>query len=324
MAKQTIKRYMDEGLTINEAFDEFILEKTALNLSRKTLIDYDSSMKHFKKELDIDGDIFLVEDIDAKAFYKWINVMKGRGIKDVTVNSHLALVRAFFYWCMSEERQYIKQPFKIKLLRVQEAAPKHYSEEEVEALTQKPKVMASFTEWRSWAVISFIIGTGARASTVCEVKMGDIDFTNKEITLGHTKNNKALIVPLSPALESVLKEYIRIWRRTALPTSWLFPTRANSQLNANSLWAGTERFFRIRGVDKTSIHGLRHTFAVGWVRNNGNMFALQKILGHSCLDMTRKYVKLFAEDIKVDFELYNPLDTIKRNKNKKQTIKKSV
>ena len=60
-----------------------------------------------------------------------------------------------------------------------------------------------------------------------------------------------------------------------------------------------------RGVETTGIHRYRHTFAKQWILNGGNVVALQKILGHASLDMTRKYVKLFSEDIKDDFDLIN-------------------
>ena len=52
-------------------------------------------------------------------------------------------------------------------------------------------------------------------------------------------------------------------------------------------------------------------------------FALQKILGHQDLAMTRRYVKLFSEDIKEDFDRFNPLDTIKKNSRRTQKVKRS-
>jgi integrase/recombinase XerD len=60
-----------------------------------------------------------------------------------------------------------------------------------------------------------------------------------------------------------------------------------------------------------------------WVKNNGSEIKLQKILGHSTLDMTRRYVKLFAEDIKEDFDEFSPLDTIKRSQKRTQTVKRT-
>jgi len=65
---------------------------------------------------------------------------------------------------------------------------------------------------------------------------------------------------------------------------------------------------RGRGVNRTNLHGLRHSFERGWIRNNGNVFTLQKILGHSSQEMTRRYVKLFDDELKQDFDQFSPLD----------------
>ena len=66
-----------------------------------------------------------------------------------------------------------------------------------------------------------------------------------------------------------------------------------------------------------------YAFARGWIKNNGNTFALQKMLGHSTLDMTRKYVNLFNEDIKEDFDSYNPLDNLKKCAKRRQAVRRN-
>ena len=138
----------------------------------------------------------------------------------------------------------------------------------------------------------------------------------------HTKNKRSQIIPLSPTLETILKEYIRTWRYDADADSWLFPNICDEQLTANALKHSFAKFCHDRGVDRTSIHGLRHNFAKGWVKNNGNMFVLQKILEHSTLDMTRRYVRLFGDDLKEDYDRYSPLDTIKRAGKREHKVKR--
>lgn len=150
-----------------------------------------------------------------------------------------------------------------------------------------------------------------------------MQFGRREIILEQTKNKKAQIIPLSSSLETVLKEYIRVWRKEANPNSFLFCNVGEEQLTTNALRLSFAKYCKDRGVEKTSIHGLRHTFAKGWIKNNGNTFALQKMLGHSTLDMTRKYVNLFNEDIKEGFDSYNPLDNLKKGASRRKNVKRT-
>ena len=67
----------------------------------------------------------------------------------------------------------------------------------------------------------------------------------------------------------------------------------------------------------------QYDFAKDWIRNTGDVFRLQKLLGHTSLDMTRNYVNMFSEDLKKDFEEYNPLDRLKKGYSRTHTVKKS-
>ncbi|MFW6030665.1 MAG: tyrosine-type recombinase/integrase [Halanaerobiales bacterium] len=79
-----------------------------------------------------------------------------------------------------------------------------------------------------------------------------------------------------------------------------------------------KRYHKKRGVKSTSIHKYRHTFAKLAIMKGIDPLRLQKILGHSTLDMTRKYVNLFGIDLKEGFNKYNPLEQFNHYK---ETIK---
>ena len=309
-----------EVTTLEAAFNEYLMEKEARNLSPKTLTNYQDTFNVFMNFNSFDSNTE-AKEVTSKHIYKWISVMKQNAIKPSSINHYLRDMRAFLYWCMDADRAYIEKPFKIQLIEGQEEQLKLFTDDEVAALLEKPRRNDSFAEWRSWAIVNWVLATGNRAATICDVRISDINYGKKEITLHHTKNKKAQILPLSSSLEVVLKEYIRMWRWDSVD-GWLFPNVGEEQLTTHALRLAFGRYCKNRGVTHANIHGLRHNFAKGWVQNNGNMFALQKILGHSSLDMTKKYVRLFAEDIKEDYDKFNPLDTIKRTQRRTQTIKK--
>ena len=51
-----------------------------------------------------------------------------------------------------------------------------------------------------------------------------------------------------------------------------------------------------------TLHAFRHSFAVNYLRRGGNVFHLQRVLGHSSLEMTRRYGNLLTEDLQAVHE----------------------
>ena len=313
--KRRIKRNdTPEKMLISLAFDEFIYQKEAHGIAPKTIKNYRQSFGYFMDFHELADDSTL-DEIKPAHFYEWANTLKLDGVRISSINHYLRDVRTFFYWCMDEDRGYMEKPFRIEEVKGQEALPKMFSDEDLEELLIKPQRHENFGTWRTWAIVNWVLATGNRAATICEAKVTDVDYKRMEITLGHTKNRKAQIVPLSPSLATILKEYTRVFKIDY----WLFPNVGGEQLTTNALSQSFSRYCKEREVEHTNIHGLRHNFAKIFIRNNGNHFKLQKLLGHSTLDMTRRYVKLYTEDLKEDYEKYSPLDTIK--KGSKRTLK---
>jgi integrase/recombinase XerD len=326
--KRTITRTQGYDYTpIGQAFEEFIMEKEFRNLSPATIKSYVDTFNLFRKfaEIELDDN---PNEIGLDVFYHWMHSMKIDGIRISSINHYLRDLRAFFYWMMDADRRYIEKPFKVKMMEGQEETFKMFSDEEIDALLMKPSRNDSFVAWRNWAIVNWVLATGNRAATICEVQIGDVNFNHKEIILRHTKNKKAQVIPLSTSLSTVLKEYIKMWRaykaegvRTT-KEDYLFCDISQSQMTTNALKHSFSKYCTSRDVAHTNIHGLRHNFAKMWIVNNGSMAKLQNILGHSSLEMTRKYVKLFGQDLKDDYDKFSPLDTIKRSAKRSQTVLK--
>lgn len=316
--KRKITRATKQDVTIYEAFDTFIDEKKSLNKSKATITSFEGSFKRWSEYIESREMSTNLEDIDTGHFYAFSNYCLNEEMKPTTLNHYLRDIRAFLYWCM--EKKLIDPPFKVKLVTEQEVIKETYSDDEKLALIRKPSKNASFVEWRTWAIINWILATGNRASTVCEMKLGDLNYQRKEIIIRKTKTNKAMILPFSSALIVVMREYTKMWRNDADDESYLFPNVGEEQLTVNALKHSIAKYNKNRGVEKTSTHALRHTFAKDWIRNTGDVFRLQKLLGHSTLEMTRRYVNMFSEDLKQGFEEYNPLDRLKKNNSRTQKV----
>jgi integrase/recombinase XerD len=235
---------------------------------------------------------------------------------DITINSYLRTIRAFLYWLM--EGGYIKR-FRISIPRADKKIKETYSEAELNLLLKKPDIKkCDFIEYRMWAFSNYLLATGNRISSALNLLVCDIDFGNSLITINKTKNRKAQIIPMSKVLSNVLKEYLQ-YRGDEL-TDYVFCTETGGKSALRTFQDALADYNRSRGVMKTSAHLYRHTFAKQWILNGGDIFRLQKILGHSDLTVVKEYVQMFGNDLSIDFDRFNPLDQLGMN-NKQNKIK---
>lgn len=307
-------------VTVGQAFEDFLQDKRENNLADKTIFNYQQSYDYFVAfELDDNQDLD-INEVTKLIVGQWIQSMLDANMRITTINHYLRDIRTFLYWCMNEDRRYINEPYKISLVKGQEPLPKLFGDEEVNALLQKPLTQRDWVEWRTWAIVNWVVGTGNRAATVCNIKIGDLDFNNKEVALRHTKNKQAQKIPLPSGLIGVIKEYIRKCRKGCKPKDWLFPSVTNEQLSYGALAKSFRMYCLDRGAEHTSIHGLRHYFATDWIRNGGRGDNLQKLLGHSTYDMTQNYIKLVNEDLKENLDEFNPLNKFKKGSTRSRKV----
>lgn len=319
MAKRKFKQSYDTKITLDEAFTQFIEAKTANNLSQKTIRNYEQSYRIFYDYHELNS-TFHLEELELRYFYKWINHMRNNEVRPQSINHYLRDWRTFLNWCHLVDL--IQEPIKIKEIEVQDELPKMYTDDEMAVMLEKPRQGDGFSSWRSWALISTVYATGLRASSLCALKLEDLNFQRGELAINKQKNKKAGILPITPALATTLKEYINKWLRECEPTDWLFPSITGEQFNVGALNHSIQRYCSERGIEGHGIHSVRHNFARDMILNGAGEFRLQRYLNHSDIQMSQHYVKLFSADLKKDAESYSPLDNAKKSlKRKNKFIK---
>lgn len=310
MAK--IKMTKKSTITFQEGYKEFLTYCKVRNLREATIKHYDDSLKTIYKFIEPNTPL---NDITRDTVNNFIlNCKENLNIKDTTLVTYLRALKTILYYFM--ELGYVEK-FKIPIPRADKEPIEVYTEEELNILLKKVDT-DSFAEFRNWCIINFLLGTGCRVNSLVNIKNKDVDFDNATVYLNVTKNRKPLAIPLSKHLIKILREYMSI--REGEIEDYLFCTDFGNKINSNTLSHQLAMYNRKRGVMKTGIHRYRHTFAKNWILNGGDIFRLQKILGHSTMDIVRNYVNMFDEDIKKDFNTFNPLESI-LTKNNKTNIK---
>lgn len=289
-------------------FNDFIRIGKIKNLSDRTIKYYECAFSYLTNHI---SEKTLCCSIDKETIYGFIEYLKKRNpnISPVTINTYVRGVRAIFYHLM--ELGYINK-FKIELIQSTKKIKPTYTDDELNILLKKPNVKTcSFKEYRNWVIVNYLLATGNRARTVINVKICDIDFSSGLIKLSATKNKKQQLVPISNTLNIILTEYLKY--RKGNPDEYLFCNMYGQQMTQDSLHNAILNYNRSRSITKTSIHLFRHTFAKKWILNGGDIFRLQKLLGHSSLDIVKEYVDMFSCDLMKDFNSFNPLESMNTN-----------
>ena len=293
------------AVTIGDSIKYFLASKKARGITEKTIHNYSQSISFFLRDMGL-NDSSLISLVNDSTIIGWVKMMRDKGMKVTTINHYLTDVRTFLYFCMEEN--YLK-PFKINLMKGQAEAPKFYNDEEISVLLKKPSSKDTFTNYRTWIVICFILATGARASTLVNIRLSDISFSNGEVRYRHLKNKTVATVPLSSSLSKVLREYLNTWSREK-EDGYLFCDMSENQCTVSSLYQSMEHYCKSRGVEHKGLHALRHSFSRLYILNGGDAFSLQRILTHKSITMTNRYVHLFADDLKKNYESFAPLDNL--------------
>ena len=292
--------------TIEETFSDFIISKKTKGLAEKTLQSYQSQFQAVARHMDVKMDIAMLQKADLDAM---IISMRDASLSPNSINSYTRTLKSFFSWCNEQGITRLNIP----LYKAEETVKETYSDAELAALLKKPDIRkATFAEYRDWVIINFLLNCGSRAATVRAIQIRDVDLDGGMVFYRHTKNRKAQVIPLCSAMVAILREYLR--HRGGEAADYLFCTETGSQLTENGLRQSIARYNTRRGVQKTSIHLFRHTFARKYLIDcGGDAFTLQKLLGHSTLAMTKHYCAIFDADLTKNYDNFSPLAQLKSN-----------
>lgn len=292
--------------TIEETFSDFIISKKTKGLAEKTLQSYQSQFQAVARHMDVKMDIAMLQKADLDAM---IISMRDASLSPNSINSYTRTLKSFFSCCNEQGITRLNIP----LYKAEETVKETYSDLELSALLKKPDIRkATFAEYRDWVIINFLLNCGSRAATVRAIQIRDVDLDGGMVFYRHTKNRKAQVIPLCSAMVSILREYLR--HRGGEAADYLFCTETGSQLTENGLRQSIARYNTRRGVQKTSIHLFRHTFARKYLIDcGGDAFTLQKLLGHSTLAMTKHYCTIFDADLTKNYDNFSPLAQMKSN-----------
>ena len=321
------------GLSISKAIDGFIQFKSAEGLSHWTVSNYERTLHHWLERQE-DVDISAVSSNDIREYLNYMrndyvprritggneNKLSSKSIRNIYV-----AFLSFFHWASDE--------FNIPNPMSRVPAPKYtvpvvepFTQEDVEALlkvcdfSEEAKTvnrrkfrMRRPTARRDRAIILALLDTGLRASELCSLRVGAVDLRTGKVTvkhgaLGGAKGGKSRTVYLGKTARKAVWRYLADREDGDDPDAPLFLGKLNRLMNKDSLRLLLNSLGAKAGLQKCYPHRFRHTFAITYLRSGGDVFTLQMLLGHSTLDMVRRYALIAEIDMERVHRKASPVD----------------
>lgn len=297
---------IENGITFEEGCEEYILDCKSRNLREGTIRHYRDTMVQMKKYI---GSDTLVKEMTVETFNDFVVELRDNPLlNDQSLNTYARDLKTIMRFFM--KREYIPY-FKIDVPKADKQPIETYTDRELQVLLKKPNLKhCTFTEYKSWVMTNFLLSTGVRRNSIINIKIKDVDLEADVVHINITKSRKPIIIPLNADIKKILQEYLQY--RKGGEDEYLFCNVFGGKVSSSSVYHQIYEYNKSRGINKTGMHRYRHTFAKKWVTMGGNVVTLQKILGHSSLEITQNYLNILVSDIKKDIEEFNILREFKK------------
>jgi len=181
-----------------------------------------------------------------------------------------------------------------------------FNEAELKQLFAMPD-KSTFVGYRDYCIMLVLLDTGVRLIELENMKLNSIDFdNNKFLVMG--KGAKEREVPFQDTTKQYLQRYIKL--RGSEDHDYLWINQLGGKLNRKTIQERLQIYGRkanLKGV-RVSPHTFRHTCAKMYLLSGGDVLSLQKLLGHSSLDMVRHYVELWGSDLQKMHKKHSPVE----------------
>lgn len=282
-----------------------------------------TKLKKFLEESHLPTDARNIRSEDIRAFIVHLQgsmrfakhpYAKGqeRALSPLSINCYLRAIRATWNNWVAEgllERN----PFeKVRVPRAPKKIIPTFSDEQLEALLGAIDISTP-EGFRDYALFLLYLDTMCRLSEVTNATVEDLNLRERTLRVVG-KGNRQRLVPFGVTVQKAAWKYLNLYRPQPAVSNhnYVFLTKDGRRLTKNRVEELMKKYGQRAGIKgvRCSPHTLRHTACVMWIRNGGDIFSLQRITGHSSLEVLRGYINLAQSDISVAHRRYSAIDNL--------------
>ncbi|HUV45598.1 MAG TPA: tyrosine-type recombinase/integrase [Dehalococcoidia bacterium] len=308
-------------MTLQDALVAYKTYARAEGKSPKTIDWITSSVGYFADFLGPDHQD--IASITASDFRRFVIALQGKHkfsqhpynkpqqakLSPQSIDTYCRAITAFLSFLCREGFVKVNPIEKVKTPKAPEIVIPTLSEKEVEKLLAQPDKHSS-QGFRNYTILLTLVDTGIRLSELAGLKASNIDYEqNLFKVMG--KGSRERYIPFGRRVAKALMKYQMKHRPEAVGTDSFWLRQDGQPLSAKRIEKLVSMYGKKAGLKRCYAHKLRHTSSVMYLRNGGDVFSLQRKLGHRSLIKTRRYSNLADSDVRTQHLRYGVADRLK-------------
>ena len=301
------------ALPLRELIDEYTAALEVAGRSRRTIDWYRPYLNDFARFAARDSGSATLDDLSPAIARRWLLATQGTRSQPLAPNSmagRVRTLRAFGGW-VQRELQLASHPLAgLPIPKVPDVLVPSLTALEMRSLLAAVNDRSQ-DAIRDRALVLLMLDTGIRLGELVALSIGDVDLVEGRCRV-MGKGSKERVVPLGGRARRAIRTSL-LARGPLTSDDPLFVGRRGSRLTPRAVQQLVRRLARSAGLTQhCSPHVLRHSFARAFLANGGDVFSLQRILGHSpsSLQVTRRYVRLLDDDLRAVHRRVSPVDRL--------------
>jgi len=300
----------NEDDLIQPWMESFIFDRKIQNMAKGTIHFYISKLKLFLDYCE-QMNIIYIHQINTNIIRNYLAYLESKGHNPGGIHAGYRTLKTFLIWWGNEtELDGWKNPImKVKAPKMSVEPLEPVSIDIVERLINTCEG-SGFLGVRDKALLLVLLDTGARAAEVCAINMEDVDFIAGSVLIRNGKGRKPRTVFLGKKTRRCLRAYIKERRnlKELIDDDALWVKLDGERLQYWGLNQMLRRRASSAHVRKPELHDFRRAFALNYLRNGGDIYTLQKLMGHADLQVLRRYLAQTNEDLQIAHNKFSPVD----------------
>lgn len=237
-------------------------------------------------------------------------------LSPTTIQDHVRVLKALASWLYREGYTRENRLMYLKLPKAPTRVIEPLNPEEINRVLEGID-KESLTGRRNNAIVNTMLDTGIRASEAATLTMENSNVQNRYLKV-FGKGAKERIVPIGRFVQTIMDEYLHFVRpKLNKGDSFnVFLSENGDPITVNTIKLFFARLSKKSGVERLHAHLCRHTFAINYLLNGGDIFSLKEILGHSSLEMVNRYLHFTNSQIRALHSEFSPMDHLRGAQNK--------